>query len=85
MTAVDPLPCCKQRVEEQRWWWRSAFNSVRMATNGLMVTDVARRRDEKLKVTAEYKQAKKKNLEVSERQRVELKRKEETMSCVKIE
>ena len=30
-TRVDPLPCCKQKVEEQRCW-RTASNSVRMAT-----------------------------------------------------
>ena len=27
---VDPLPCCKQRVEEQNCW-RTASNSVRIA------------------------------------------------------
>ena len=30
-TNVDPLPCCKQRVEEQKCW-RTASNSVRIAT-----------------------------------------------------
>ena len=30
-TIVDPLLCCKQRVEAQRCW-RTASNSVRMAT-----------------------------------------------------
>ena len=29
---VDPLPCCKQKVEEQKCW-RTAFNSVRIATD----------------------------------------------------
>ena len=29
---VDPLPCCKQRVEEQKCW-RTASNSVRKATD----------------------------------------------------
>ena len=29
---VDPLPCCKQRVEEQKCW-RTASNSVRIATD----------------------------------------------------
>ena len=29
---VDPLPCCKQRVEEQKCW-RIASNSVRIATD----------------------------------------------------
>ena len=33
-TNVDPLPCCKQRVEEQKCW-RTAFNSVRIATDVL--------------------------------------------------
>ena len=27
---MDPLPCCKQRVEEQKCW-RTASNSVRIA------------------------------------------------------
>ena len=36
-TSVDPLPCCKQRVEEQRCW-RLASNSIRMATGGLQNT-----------------------------------------------
>ena len=29
---VDPLPCCKQRVEEQKCW-RTASNSVRIAND----------------------------------------------------
>ena len=29
---VDPPPCCKQRVEEQKCW-RTASNSVRIATD----------------------------------------------------
>ena len=37
-TSVDPLPCCKQRVEEQRCW-RTASNSVRMATDVLRDTE----------------------------------------------
>ena len=36
-TDVDPLPCCKQRVEEQRCW-RTASNSIRMATDALQDT-----------------------------------------------
>ena len=35
---VNPLPCCKQRVEEQKCW-RTASNSVRIATNVLQDTD----------------------------------------------
>ena len=35
---VDPLPCCKQRVEEQKCW-RTASNSVRMATDVLQDTE----------------------------------------------
>ena len=31
---VDPLPCCKQRVEEQKCW-RTASNSVRIANDVL--------------------------------------------------
>ena len=31
-TNVDPLPCCKQRVEEQKCW-RTASNSDRIATD----------------------------------------------------
>ena len=34
---VDPLPCCKQRVEEQKCW-RIASNSVRIATDVLQDT-----------------------------------------------
>ena len=34
---VDPLPCCKQRVEEQKCW-RTASNSVRIATDVLQDT-----------------------------------------------
>ena len=37
-TYVDPLPCCKQRVEEQRCW-RTASNSVRLATDLLQDTE----------------------------------------------
>ena len=37
-TSVDPLPCCKQKVEEQRCW-RTASNSVRMATDVLQGTE----------------------------------------------
>ena len=35
---VDPLPCCKQRVEEQKCW-RTASNSVRIATDVLQDTE----------------------------------------------
>ena len=35
---VDPLPCCKQRVEEQKCW-RTASNSVRIANDVLQVTE----------------------------------------------
>ena len=35
---IDPLPCCKQRVEEQKCW-RIAFNSVRIATDVLQDTE----------------------------------------------
>ena len=31
---VDPLPCCKQKVEEQKSW-RTASNSVRIANDVL--------------------------------------------------
>ena len=37
-TNVDPLPCCKQRVEEQKDW-RNASNSVRIATDVLQHTE----------------------------------------------
>ena len=37
-TNVDPLPCCKQRVEEQKCW-RTASNSVRIATDLLQDTE----------------------------------------------
>ena len=37
-TNVDPLPCCKQRVEEQKSW-RTASNSVRIATDVLQDTE----------------------------------------------
>ena len=35
---VDPLPCCKQRVEEQKCW-STASNSVRIATDVLQDTE----------------------------------------------
>ena len=35
---VDPLPCCKQRVEEQKCW-RIASNSVRIANDVLQDTE----------------------------------------------
>ena len=35
---VDPLPSCKQRVEEQKCW-RTASNSVRVATDVLQDTE----------------------------------------------
>ena len=38
-TDVDPLPCCKQRVEEQR---RTASNSVRTATDVFQFTETER-------------------------------------------
>ena len=34
---VDPLPCCKQRIEEQKCW-RTASNSVRIPTDMLQDT-----------------------------------------------
>ena len=37
-TNVDPLPCCKQRVEEQKYW-RTASNSVRIAIDVLQDTE----------------------------------------------
>ena len=36
-TNVDPLPCCNQRVEEQKCW-RTASNSVRIAIYVLQET-----------------------------------------------
>ena len=35
---IDPLPCCKQRVEEQKCW-RTASNSVRIANDLLQDTE----------------------------------------------
>ena len=35
---VDPLPCCKQRVEEQKCW-RTASNSVRISNDVLQDTE----------------------------------------------
>ena len=35
---VDPLPCCKQRVEKQKCW-RTASNSVRVANDVLQDTE----------------------------------------------
>ena len=35
---VDPLPCCKQRVDEQKCW-RTASKSVRIATDVLQDTE----------------------------------------------
>ena len=37
-TNVDHLTCCKQRVEEQNCW-RTASNSVRIATDALQDTE----------------------------------------------
>ena len=37
-TNVDPLPCCKQRAEEQKYW-RTASNSVIIATDVLQDTE----------------------------------------------
>ena len=37
-TSVDPVPCCKQKLGEQRCW-RTASNSVRMATDVLQDTE----------------------------------------------
>ena len=37
-TNVDHLPCCKQRVEEQKYW-KTASNSVRIATDVLQDTE----------------------------------------------
>ena len=38
---VDPLPCCKQMVEEQKCW-RTASNSVRIANDVLQDTETER-------------------------------------------
>ena len=35
---VDPLPCCKQKVEEQKCW-RTASNGVRIANDVLQDTE----------------------------------------------
>ena len=35
---VNPLPCCKQRIEEQKCW-RTASNSVRIANDVLQDTE----------------------------------------------
>ena len=35
---VDPLPCCKQRVKEQKGW-RTVSSSVRIATDVLQDTE----------------------------------------------
>ena len=35
---VDPLPCCKQKVEEQKCW-KTASNSVRIANDVLQDTE----------------------------------------------
>ena len=35
---VEPLPCCKQRVEEQKCW-KTASNSFRIATDVLQDTE----------------------------------------------
>ena len=40
---VDPLPCCKQRVEEQKCW-RTASNSVRIANDVMQESHYHRRR-----------------------------------------
>ena len=37
-TNVDALPCCKQRVEEQKCW-RTTSNSVTIATNVFQDTE----------------------------------------------
>ena len=37
-TNVDSLPCCKQKLEEQKCW-RTASNSVRIATDVLQDTE----------------------------------------------
>ena len=37
-TNVNPLPCCKESVEEQKCW-RTASNSVRIATDVLQDTE----------------------------------------------
>ena len=37
-TNIDPLPCCKQRVEEQKCW-RTPSSSVRIATDVLRDTE----------------------------------------------
>ena len=37
-TSVDPLPCCKQRVEEQKCWM-TASNIVRKATDLVQNTE----------------------------------------------
>ena len=35
---VDPLPCCRQRVEKQKCW-RTASNSIRIITDVLQDTE----------------------------------------------
>ena len=36
---MDPLPCCKQRVEERKFW-RTASNSVRITKDVLQDTEI---------------------------------------------
>ena len=44
-TNVDPLPYCKQRVEEEKCW-RTASNSVKIATDRLQDTETERQEEE---------------------------------------
>ena len=63
---VDPLPCCKQRVEEQKSW-RTACNSVRIATDVLQDTETesaeSMLQEEEMEQMAEKQDAKRKKLE----------------------
>ena len=45
---VDPLPCCKQKVAEQKCW-RTASNSVRIATDVLQDTETEQMKSRFLK------------------------------------
>ena len=44
---VDPLPCCKQRVEEQKCW-RTASNSIRIANDVLQDTETESAEEEEM-------------------------------------
>ena len=73
---VDSLPCCKQRVEEQKCW-RTASNSVSIANDVLQCSQCRRRRSWSIDKWPKNKRRKERKLEEFRSYRTSKRRKKE--------